>query len=135
MLHPAERLNNINAHQTHMAGMPEAMPTHHAWRFERQSCRPVRQETQDDHQSGGHHGIGRHVQPFSSTVRESIPWLMDVADEEGEMLDLLPVGLRLGAGNRPGTMVSACQRPKMPFCHNSDHRALVAETLAGGGGR
>jgi hypothetical protein len=72
---------------------------------------------------------------FSSTVRESIPGLMDVADEEGEMLDLLPVGLRLGAGNRPGTMVSACQRPKMPFCHNSDHRALVAETRAGGGGR
>jgi hypothetical protein len=42
-----------------------------------------------DCQAGGHHGIGRHVQPFLSTLQEKFRGEIDMADEEGETLGLL----------------------------------------------
>ena len=66
-------------------------------------CAPCteREGTIAEQVDSGCHGTGRHVPPLLSTRGETALGAMDVEDEEEGGMDLLPVQLLLGKGNRP----------------------------------
>ena len=62
-----------------------------AWQACPRGCLPILLGDLNVNLTGGYHGAVGYVCPFSSTVWKKIQRSMDLADEEGEMLDLLPM--------------------------------------------